>query len=533
MLDCTFRDGGYYNNWDFPAGLAEQYLEAMAAARVDAVEIGFRFLPQPRFLGAHAYSTDDFLRSLKRPKGLRLAVMVNADELLKHPAGPEAAVELLFAPAKRSPVGLVRVACHFADLGKAGALARSLRRLGYSVAVNLMQAAGKSSGQLRAAAAAVRAWHAAETLYFADSLGNMTPDDVAGVVQALRAGWAGPLGVHAHNNTGQALANTVAAAKAGAAWADGTVLGMGRGAGNVATEYLLLELQRRANRRADLDPLFTLSMGPFGELQREFGWGPNLMYYLSAVHGIHPTYIQTMLGKGHYPARQVISAIESLKGGDASSFSGTRLEEALHSGPGTSEGTWSARGWARRRPVLLVAAGPSLERHGDALRRLIARAKPRVVAVNAVASLPPSLVDAYAACHKVSLLMDAEKYRSLGRPLIAPRGRIPAELAGKLAGVEVLDYGLGLEPARVAVGETGCVLPAPLAAGYALAAAEAGGASEIWLAGFDGYAAGDPRQHEMNALLRLFSERTGATRLTAMTPTTYELPQGSVYAPPL
>ena len=29
ILDCTFRDGGYYNNWDFDLSLGRKYLKLM------------------------------------------------------------------------------------------------------------------------------------------------------------------------------------------------------------------------------------------------------------------------------------------------------------------------------------------------------------------------------------------------------------------------------------------------------------------------------------------------------------------------
>ena len=44
ILDCTLRDGGYYNNWDFSRELIEEYLQAMSAAKIEYVELGFRFL---------------------------------------------------------------------------------------------------------------------------------------------------------------------------------------------------------------------------------------------------------------------------------------------------------------------------------------------------------------------------------------------------------------------------------------------------------------------------------------------------------
>ena len=44
VLDCTLRDGGYYNNWFFEKELINEYLKVMDMIKVDYVEIGFRFL---------------------------------------------------------------------------------------------------------------------------------------------------------------------------------------------------------------------------------------------------------------------------------------------------------------------------------------------------------------------------------------------------------------------------------------------------------------------------------------------------------
>ena len=52
ILDCTLRDGGYYNNWDFDSEVVNKYLAAMASANIDYVELGLRNFPQKKiFLG--------------------------------------------------------------------------------------------------------------------------------------------------------------------------------------------------------------------------------------------------------------------------------------------------------------------------------------------------------------------------------------------------------------------------------------------------------------------------------------------------
>ena len=51
LVDCTLRDGGYYNGWDFSNDLIEEYLQAMALSSVDFVELGFRSLETDGFRG--------------------------------------------------------------------------------------------------------------------------------------------------------------------------------------------------------------------------------------------------------------------------------------------------------------------------------------------------------------------------------------------------------------------------------------------------------------------------------------------------
>ena len=65
ILDCTLRDGGYYNNWDFNLEIVNNYLSALTNLQINTVEIGFRFIPQNNiFMGAFAFSTDNFLKKI-------------------------------------------------------------------------------------------------------------------------------------------------------------------------------------------------------------------------------------------------------------------------------------------------------------------------------------------------------------------------------------------------------------------------------------------------------------------------------------
>ena len=83
VLDCTLRDGGYYNNWDFEENLINDYLKAISYTSINFVEIGFRSIVNNGFKGALAFSTDDYINSLKIPRKIEIAVMINGSELLQ------------------------------------------------------------------------------------------------------------------------------------------------------------------------------------------------------------------------------------------------------------------------------------------------------------------------------------------------------------------------------------------------------------------------------------------------------------------
>jgi len=533
LLDCTLRDGGYYNNWDFEPGLVQRYLMAMASCGIDMVEIGFRLKPAHTFRGAFAYSTDDYLANLNVPANLKLAVMINASEFVAEAHGAANAVDAFFAPATLSPISMVRVALRAHDVASVKQIALRLKELGYMLAINLMQVDALDEEELISVAHEIASWGAVDVLYFADSLGNLDPESTRRIIKILATAWPGDLGFHSHDNKGQALVNCMAAADAGGAWLDGTILGMGRGAGNVRTESLLIELEHREAGSYNVQPLYSLVLEDFACLHKQYGWGPNLFYHLSAVEGIHPTYVQELLISNRYSPDEILSALKYLSGTEARSYSPGALGVAVRGSELGGEGAWHASGWGQGKSVLIIGSGTSAAQHMGAIEQYIRRKQPIVLCLNVNRAVPVELVSAYVACHESRILIEAHHYRELCRPVILPLARVPVGVRPLLDGVDVFDYGLRLSDGRVEIEDTGCALPSTLAVAYAIALATAAGAEQILMAGFDGYAAGDPRQEEMIEVLAQYQQMNKSIPIMAVTPTTYPIIQRSIYEPGL
>jgi 4-hydroxy-2-oxovalerate/4-hydroxy-2-oxohexanoate aldolase len=88
--------------------------------------------------------------------------------------------------------------------------------------------------------------YGANCIYCTDSAGYMLPDDVTARISALREGLkpSTEIGFHGHHNLALGVANSLAAIEAGAARIDGSVAGLGAGAGNTPLEVFVAVLDR-------------------------------------------------------------------------------------------------------------------------------------------------------------------------------------------------------------------------------------------------------------------------------------------------
>ncbi len=316
VIDCTIRDGGYYNNWDFSQHLVQKYLQVMGKAKVDYVEIGFRsFKNGP---GTYATVTDGALEEMKKPAGCKFAVMINAKEALAFPQGVDHWVLSLFTWIKHSRVSLVRVAAQFHEIASCERICKALKALGYEVALNLMQCSGKGMNAIYDASKIVFGWGLVDVFYIADSLGSLDPFGAWAIVDNLQQIWGKQVGVHMHDNRGMALANTVSAE---ATWKDSTVAGMGRGAGNTRTEQLLTALGAPYNA----DPVFDLVRTDFSLIQAIYGWGPTQLYFLSGTYEVHPTFVQTMVSAA-VPHKVSLIVLKKLRDAKARMFDSKMLQ---------------------------------------------------------------------------------------------------------------------------------------------------------------------------------------------------------------
>ena len=172
----------------------------------------------------------------------------------------------------------------FADQKYWLAYVERIKANGMIASINLMQTAAVPV-KLVAAGAAVAAQHGTDWFYVVDSFGGMQPNQVQEYIRAIGDASGMITGLHAHNNGGMAVANSLAAVAAGARLVDSTQQGIGRATGNPATEVLLLALQQLGHE-TEIDTEAVMALGELARpLFAEKGNDPT--YFVSGSAGIH------------------------------------------------------------------------------------------------------------------------------------------------------------------------------------------------------------------------------------------------------
>lgn len=305
ILDCTLRDGGYYTNWDFDKDLVIEYCKAMEELPIEYVEVGYRSIPLKGYLGEYFYCPDYVMKILKEFMPTKKLVIILDEKNIR----PEHLKDLL------SPclpyITMIRMAIDPKNFKRAIVLAKEVKAMGFEVAFNVMyMSSWKEDNSFLDLLKGLD--NTIDYFYMVDSFGGVMPDDVKEIIALVKSKTNVPLGFHGHNNLEMALINTLTAMKEGCIMVDGTITGMGRGAGNLRTELLLTYL----NSKNALRIKFTLLSGivsSFENLKKHYCWGTNLPYMFSGAFSLPQKQVMEWVGMNRYPIGNILNALNNQK----------------------------------------------------------------------------------------------------------------------------------------------------------------------------------------------------------------------------
>jgi 4-hydroxy 2-oxovalerate aldolase len=251
MLDVSLRDGGHRNNFNFLDEHLENILPSIDNAGIEYIEIGYRngSLSCHGNIGRAGLCHGDYLdQCVPLIKKSKIVVMVFSENVNRADLN-----EL-----KQHNVSMIRICIPKNHLSKAGHVANMAQDLGMEVSLNIINMSQYSDNELDQVTGDALNF-APDVIYFADSNGSVLPHQVQDIYQRYTQQYDTPFGFHAHDNLGLAQANALAAINAGAQYIDASLGGMGKGIGNLKTEFFAAYLQAARLKHYDLESLLLAS----------------------------------------------------------------------------------------------------------------------------------------------------------------------------------------------------------------------------------------------------------------------------------
>ncbi len=293
ILDCTLRDGGYINDWNFNNSQIKEIFTALKAANIDIVECGYlndkKGAPENSTLFNSTGTINTLLKKINFDS--QLVAMINLGDF---------DIETL-PPKDKTLLDGIRLAFHKKDFEKALKAARFIIDLGYSLYFQPM--ISKSYSDLEFLSLIKEANKLdIYAFYIVDSFGSMTLEEFQryAIISSYNLNPNILLGYHSHNNMQLAFSNAISLCNNRAkrdVIIDASIYGMGRGAGNLNTELIADYLNQTLNASYNTIALLEIIDTFLASLMRNNPWGFSPAHYLSASLDCHPNYASFLVNK--------------------------------------------------------------------------------------------------------------------------------------------------------------------------------------------------------------------------------------------
>lgn len=294
LLDCTLRDGGYVNNWNFGYNTTICILDRLIEAGVDIIEVGFlderENLNLNRTIQPDSRSLDTLLAEVIPGETMLVAMIDYGTCSIEH-----------ILPCNESKIDGIRVIFKRPKMKDAILFGKELSELGYKVFLQIVSITDYSDKDI---IDFIKLANEADpyAVSMVDTYGLMHKEKMLRYFSLLDQNLNAEIciGYHSHNNFQLAYANTCELIKFAAKHdiiVDGTVYGIGKSAGNAPLELLAMYLNENHGKRYELNQILEVIDTNILRIYQQKQWGYSLHYFLSASNNCHPNYINYLLSK--------------------------------------------------------------------------------------------------------------------------------------------------------------------------------------------------------------------------------------------
>lgn len=293
LLDCTLRDGAYLVEKEFGENNIYGIIDGLVKARVDCIEIGFLENGGGRKGKTVFKNSEDAKRVIPKDKqGILFCVLADYSRY---------SIELL---DKHTDDGIDAVRECFFKKERYDAIkyCENIKNLGYKCFVQPVDILGYSDMEL---IDFIQKVNEIEPYCFSivDTFGSMFQEDLHRIFEIINHNLVPTckIGFHSHNN--MQLSNALSQEFIRMAYGkreiivDGTISGMGRGAGNTPTELVAQYMVSKLGYNYDMDAILDIIDEYMDNIKSRCSWGYSTSYFVAGCYSAHVNNVQYLTKK--------------------------------------------------------------------------------------------------------------------------------------------------------------------------------------------------------------------------------------------
>jgi 4-hydroxy 2-oxovalerate aldolase len=381
LLDCTLRDGGYINNWNFGYAAICSIIKKLIEAETDYIEVGF--------LRNCKYDRDNTLyNTIAELKQVLPSSQGNSRYSIM---ALHNFYDVTRLESNDGTVDVVRVTFHNYDVNEGLAFVRRVMEKGYKVFCNPINIMGYSDVELLML---IEKINQIEPYAFSivDTFGSMMKNDLLRIYSLIEHNLNTSIyiGLHLHENLG--LSYSLAqyfielCASGRQAVIDGSLFGMGRVPGNLSIELMMDYMNRFQNGQYNPNAAYDAIDDYIEPLKKVEAWGYSTAYALSAKYNLHRNYSEYLLGKGKLRVRDINIILSGISEHKKAAYDEKYIEDLYlnYQNDGIDDilAKENLRKILNGKEVLILAPGNSLNIHKNDIDNFITTRDPMIISAN-------------------------------------------------------------------------------------------------------------------------------------------------------
>ena len=385
LLDCTLRDGGYINDWEFGHDTLVNVFERVCSSGVEFIELGFfderRSFDINRSIMPDTADMEKIYGGL--PKGnTKLVGMIDFGTCsIDH-----------IQPCSESIIDGIRVIFKKHLREPAMAFCKQLKDKGYIVFSQLVSVTSYEDDEMMDlirlanevkpyAVSMVDTYglmHKSKLFHYYDILNKYLDPDIA-------------VGYHAHNNFQLGYSNCIELMERHngckrTLLCDGTIYGMGKSAGNAPTELLAMYMNANFGKHYDIGMLLEAIDSSLLDIFKVTPWGYTMKFFIAASNDCHPNYVSYLLDKKTLPIKSINEILKGLTGEKKLLYDKNLIEQLyLEYQKNYCDDTMAYKRLSEQlvgKPILVLGPGGSIVDEADVISEFVTENKPLIIAIN-------------------------------------------------------------------------------------------------------------------------------------------------------